>query len=39
MSATVATIQKKFSGSGTTALKISNKEMDDIMRIAESLKN
>ena len=37
MPATVAAIQKKFNGSGTTALKISNKEMEDIMKIAKSL--
>ena len=37
MSATVAAIQKKFNRSGTTTLKISNTEMEDIMKIAKSL--
>ena len=31
------TIQKKIFGSGTTALMISNEEMEDIMKIVESL--
>ena len=30
-------IQKKILGSGTTALIISNEEMEDIMKIVESL--
>ena len=33
MSATDAVIQKKIYGSGTTALIISNEEMEDIMKI------
>ena len=37
MSAADATIQKKIYGSGVTALIISNKEMEDIMRIVISL--
>ena len=37
-SATDAAIQKKISGSGMTALIISNKEMIDIMKIVKSLK-
>ena len=32
-----ATIQKKIYGSGTTALIISNEEMEDIMNIVKSL--
>ena len=35
-SATDAAIQKKISGSGMTALIISNKEMIDIMKIVKS---
>ena len=35
--AAVAAIQKKIDGSGTTALIISNKEMEDIMEIVKSL--
>ena len=35
--ATDATIQKKIYGSGTTALIISNEEMEDIMNIVKSL--
>ena len=38
MSATDAAIQKKIYGSGTTALIISNEEMEDIMKIVKSLK-
>ena len=37
MSAADAAIQKKSYGSGTTALKISNEEKEDIMKIAKSL--
>ena len=37
MSAEDAAIQKKIYGSGTTALKISNEENEDIMRIVKSL--
>ena len=37
MSATDAAIQKPFYGSETTALIISNEEMEDIMKIAKSL--
>ena len=37
MSATDAVIQKKIHGSGTTALTISNEEMEDIMKIVKSL--
>ena len=37
MSATDAAIQKKIYGSGTTALTISNIEMEDIMKIVTSL--
>ena len=36
MSATDAVIQKKIHGSGTTALTISNEEMEDIMKIVKS---
>ena len=36
-SAANATIQKKIYGSGTTALIISNEEMEDIMNIVKSL--
>ena len=37
MSAADAAIRKKIYGSGTTALIISNEEMEDIMKINESL--
>ena len=37
MTATDAAIQKKHFGSGTTALIISDEEMEDIMKIAISL--
>ena len=37
MSASDAVIQKKIYGSGTTALITSNEEMEDIMKIVESL--
>ena len=37
MSATDAVIQKTIHGSGTTALTISNEEMEDIMKIVKSL--
>ena len=37
MSAADAAIQKKIYGSGTTALIISNEEMEDIMKIVKSL--
>ena len=37
MSAADAAIQKKIYGSDTTAFKISNKEMEDIMKIVKSL--
>ena len=37
MTPTDAVIQKKILGSGTTALIISNEEMEDIMKIVESL--
>ena len=37
-SATNAAVQKKNFGSGMTALIISNKEMDDIIKIVTSLK-
>ena len=36
-SAADAAIQKKIFGSGTTALMISNEEMEDIMKIVKSL--
>ena len=36
-SATDAAIHKKMFGSGTTTLKISNEEMNDIMKIVKSL--
>ena len=36
MSATDAAIQKKVCGSGTTALIISNKDIEDIMKIFKS---
>ena len=36
-SATDAAIQKKFFGLGVTALIMSNKEMNDIMKIVKSL--
>ena len=39
MSATDAPIQKKMYGSGTKALIISNKELNDIMDIIQSLEN
>ena len=38
-SAIDAGIQKKLHGSGTTTLKISNKEMSDIMKIVQALEN
>ena len=38
MSATDAAIQKKMHGSRTTALTISNEEMEDIIKIVKSLK-
>ena len=34
-----AGIQKKIHGSGTTTLKISNEEMNDIMKIAQALED
>ena len=37
MSATDAVIQKKIYGSASTALVISNEEMEDIMKIVKSL--
>ena len=37
MSAADAAIQKEIYGSGTTALIISNEEMEDIMKIVKSL--
>ena len=37
MLATDAVIQKKFHGSGTTTLIVSNKEMEDIMKRVTSL--
>ena len=37
-SAIDARIQKKIHGSGTTTLLISNKEMNDIMKIVKALK-
>ena len=37
ISAAVKAIQKKICGSGTTALIISNEEMEDIMKIVKSL--
>ena len=37
MSAADAAIQKKLFGSGMTALTVSNKEMDDIVKIVKSL--
>ena len=37
MSPSDSVIQKKVDGSGTTPLKISNKEMEDIMKIAKLL--
>ena len=37
MSAADAAIQKKIYGSGTTALLIPNKEIEDIMKIVKSL--
>ena len=38
MSAADAAIQRKVYGSGSTALIISNEEMEDIMKIVKSLK-
>ena len=38
LSATDVAVQKKVFGSGMTTLIISNKEMDDIMKIIKSLK-
>ena len=38
-SAIDAGIQKKAQGSGTTALTISNKEMNDITKIVEDLED
>ena len=38
ISAVDAAIQKKIYGSGTTALIISNKEMEDKMKIVKSFK-
>ena len=38
MSATDAAIQKKMHGSRTTALTVSNEEMEDIIKIVKSLK-
>ena len=38
-SAIDAGVQKKIYGSGKTALVISNKEMDDIMKIVQALEN
>ena len=32
-------IQKKIRGSGTTTLKVSNKEMNDIMKIVQALED
>ena len=32
-------IQKKIHGSGTTTLKVSNKEMNDIMKIVQALED
>ena len=32
-------IQKKMHGSGTTTLKVSNKEMNDIMKIVQALED
>ena len=37
MSAADAAIQKKIYGSGTTALIISNEQMEDIMKIVKSI--
>ena len=37
MSAADAAIQKKICGSGSTALIISNKEVENIMKIVKSL--
>ena len=37
MSATDAAIQKKIYGSGTTALIISNEEIEDIMKTVKSI--
>ena len=39
MSAIDGSIKKKMLGSGTTTLKISNDEMDDILKIVKSLEN
>ena len=38
-SAVDAGIQKKIHGSGTTTLVISNKEMNDIMKIVQTLED
>ena len=38
VTATAEAIHKKKFGSGVTALKISNEEMNDIMKVVESLK-
>ena len=37
MSAADGAIQKKIDGSGTTTLIISNDEIEDVMKIVESL--
>ena len=37
MSAADTAFQKKIHGSGTTALSISNEEMEDIMKIVKSI--
>ena len=37
MWATYAAVQKKIYGSGTTALIISNEEIEDVMKIVKSL--
>ena len=39
MSAAGAAIQKKIHGPGTTALIISNEEIEDIMKIVKHMKN
>ena len=39
LSATMAGIDKAICGSGTTTLIISNKGMDDIMKIVQALEN
>ena len=38
-SAIDAGVQNKIYGSGTTTLVISNKEMDDVMKIVQALEN